>query len=76
MKHRLLVLSLVTLVAALALVRAAETLRIVPFVSEGEVLVTVEINDLDAKQVREVISSGLRTTFTYDIELRMVVPGG
>ena len=35
----------------------------------------MEINDLDAKQVREVISSGLRTTFTYDIELRMVVPG-
>ena len=64
-----------TLVAALAVVRAAETLRIVPIVREGEVLVSVEIKDLDAKQVREVISSGLRTTFTYDIELRMVVPG-
>ena len=52
------------------MVRAAETLRIVPIVHDGEVLVTVEIKDLDAKEVREVISSGLRTTFTYDIELR------
>lgn len=75
MKQRLLVLSIVTLVAAPAVVRAAETLRIIPIVYDGEVLVSVEINDLDAKEVREVISSGLRTTFTYDIELRVVVPG-
>ena len=61
--------------ATLAATQAAESLRIVPFVHEGEVLITVEIKDLDAKEVREVISSGLRTTFTYDIELRMVVPG-
>ena len=61
--------------ATLAVIQAAESLRIVPFVHEGEVLITVEIKDLDAKEVREVISSGLRTTFTYDIELRMVVPG-
>jgi hypothetical protein len=74
MKHRLLVSSIVIL-ATLAVTQAAESLRIVPFVHEGEVLITVEIKDLDAKEVREVISSGLRTTFTYDIELRMVVPG-
>jgi len=75
MKHRFVVVGVVTLVAALAVVRAAETLRIVPIVRDNEVLVSVEIKDLDARLVREVISSGLRTTFTYDIELRMVVPG-
>jgi hypothetical protein len=62
------------LIAAVVVARAAETLRIVPVVHEGQVLVSVEVNDVDAAEVREVISSGLRTTFTYDIELRMVVP--
>jgi hypothetical protein len=33
------------------------------------------MNDLNVDEVRKVIASGLRTTFTYDIELRMVVPG-
>ena len=61
-------------VAAGAIARAAETLHIVPIVHEGEVLVSVEVNDLNVSEVREVIASGLRTTFTYDIELRMVVP--
>lgn len=60
--------------AAGVIARAAESLRIVPVVHEGEVLVSVELNDVDVAEIREVIASGLRTTFTYDIELRMVVP--
>lgn len=75
MKRSLVFWSVLALVAAMAVARAAETLRIVPVVYEGEVLVSVEMNDLNLDAVREVISSGLRTTFIYDIALRMVVPG-
>ena len=64
----------VALVTAAAILRAAETLRIVPTVHEGQVLVSVELNDVDVAEVREVIASGLRTTFTYNIDLRIVVP--
>jgi hypothetical protein len=63
------------IVVAAAVARGAESLHIVPFVHESDVFVTVEMKDLNLSEVREVISSGLRTTFTYDIELRMSVPG-
>jgi hypothetical protein len=65
------------LLAALAvgpLVHAAETLRIVPITSDDTVVVTLELSDAYNDELRQAISSGLRTTFTYDIELRMVVP--
>ena len=54
---------------------SAETLKIVPLVADGEVLVTFELADAYTQDVREAIASGLRTTFTYDVELRMPVAG-
>jgi hypothetical protein len=54
---------------------SAESLRIVPLVSDGEVLVSFELADAYTQDVREAIASGLRTTFTYDVELRMPVAG-
>ena len=74
MKPGLCIWCVVALVASGAVVRAAESLRIVPIVHEGHVLVSVEVTGLDTEEVRETISSGLRTTFTYDVQLRMVVP--
>jgi hypothetical protein len=59
---------------AAARLRAAETLRIMPIVRDNRVVVSVELADAYTDEVREAISSGLRTTFTYDVELRMVVP--
>ena len=53
----------------------AETLKIVPLVSEGEVLVSFELADAYTQEVRDAIASGLKTTFTYDVELRMPVAG-
>ena len=53
----------------------AETLRIVPLVTDGEVLVSFELSDAYTQDVRDAIASGLRTTFTYDVELRMPVAG-
>ena len=60
--------------AAAVVVHATESLRIVPIVHEDEVLVSFELADAYTDEVREAISSGLRTTFTYEIELRLIVP--
>lgn len=54
---------------------AAETLRVVPLNSGGSVVVSLELADGYTDEVRQAIASGLRTTFTYSIELRMSVPG-
>lgn len=54
---------------------AAETLRVVPLNSGGSVVVSLELADGYTDEVRQAIASGLRTTFTYGIELRMSVPG-
>ena len=50
--------------------RAEESLRIVPFVSDNRVVVSFELDDAYNDSVREAIASGLRTTFTYELELR------
>ena len=55
--------------------RAAETLRIVPIASNESVEVSVELSDGYTDEVRRAIARGLRTTFTYNIDLRMLVPG-
>jgi hypothetical protein len=59
--------------AAGAIAHAAQTLRIVPIVHDNQVLVSFEVADGYTSDVRDAISSGLRTTFSYDVELRMVV---
>jgi hypothetical protein len=55
-------------------VLSKESLRIVPIVNDHEVLVSFELADAYTNEVRKAISSGLRTTFTYDVDLRMVAP--
>jgi len=59
--------------AAGAIVHAAQTLRIVPIVHNNEVLVSFEVPDGYTSDVRDAIASGLRTTFSYDVELKMHV---
>ena len=76
MKRRLHTWFVVGLLAAGAIAaRAAESFRIVPIVGDDKVLVSFELADAFTDEIRQAISSGLRTTFTYEIELRMVVPG-
>ena len=58
------------LLLAIAPLRSQETLRIVPFISDNRVLVSFELNDAYTPEVREAIASGLRTTFSYQLELR------
>ena len=74
MNRRNRIWCVMALVAAGATVRAAESLRIVPIVADDKVLVSFDLADAYTNDVREAISSGLRTTFTYDVELRMVAP--
>ena len=76
MKRRLVasIVSAISVLAVVAIVRGAEGLRIVPIVHDDEVLVSVELTDGFTDAVRGAISSGLRTSVTYDIELRMIVP--
>ena len=62
--------ALTLLVLSLGLLSAQETLRIVPFISGERVVVSFELNDAYNDAVREAIASGLRTTFSYDLELR------
>ena len=67
--RRILTCVILLLVVSVA-PRAQETLRITPFISDGRVVVSFELNDAYNDSVREAIASGLRTTFSYELELR------
>jgi hypothetical protein len=70
-------------VAAAALCAAAfgstvhgqESLRITPFVRDNQVLVTFELADAYTEAIQDAIASGLKTSFSYELELRTIVPG-
>jgi hypothetical protein len=74
MNGRFPVVCLVVLLAGGTFALAAESLRIVPIVRGDNVVVSFELADAYNDEIRQAIASGLRTTFTYDVELRMVVP--
>jgi hypothetical protein len=63
-----------SVLAMAAAVRAEGTLRIVPLVREDQVVVSVDLENGYSDEVRRVINGGVRTTFTYDVELKMIVP--
>jgi hypothetical protein len=63
---------LVGLLVAGATLRAE--LRIQPLVRDNQVLVTFELADGFTDEVRAAILSGLKTTFTYTVDLRLEVP--
>ena len=54
--------------------QAPQTLRVIPLVKEDRVLVSFELVNGLTDEIRAAIQSGLTTTFTYTIELRMDVP--
>src|SRR5688572_33418002 len=68
---------------ALAVITAVQTihgqtgqaLRVVPLVRGEQVLVAFELKDGFSPEVRAAIHSGLKTTFTYVVDLRLAVPG-
>jgi hypothetical protein len=63
-------------ITAAVVVQGADAgIRITPTVSNDRLLVSLELDGADVAAVREAIASGLRTTFTYELELRTTVPG-
>lgn len=69
---RALVLALMVMLSAAS--ARAEEVRPVPLVRDGNVLVTFQLNEGFTQQVRDAIRSGLKTTFTFNVELRLAVP--
>jgi hypothetical protein len=69
------VLTFVLAVMSLGAVGYADgTLRIVPLVREDQVIVSIDLDNGYTDEVRQVISGGVRTTFTYNVDLKMIVP--
>jgi hypothetical protein len=60
--------------AASVSLQAQQALRIFPLVRDDKVLVTFELSDGFSPDVRAAILSGLKTTFTYTVDLRLDVP--
>src|SRR5918911_773551 len=64
-------LVLAAVLAAVALVGADENFRITPIVRDNQVLVSFDVADAYTPAVRDAIASGLTTTITYELQLRM-----
>jgi hypothetical protein len=75
MSRRQFLCCTIVLLLCTAGITADESLRIVPVVHDKQVVVTLEMADAYTDEIRDTISSGLRTTFTYDVQLRMLVGG-
>ncbi len=70
----LITLGMLAATASTAFAQDAHTLRVRPLVRDGQVLVTFNLDGGMTDEMKAVVSSGLRTVFTYPIELRMKVP--
>jgi len=71
MPRRLFLSCAGAIVALSVLAHAAETVRITPITRDQKVFVSFELTDGYTDAIRESIASGLRTTFSYDVALRM-----
>ena len=72
MSRRALVSCAAVLLGTMVAVHAADAIRITPIMREKKVYVSFELTDAYDEAVRQSISSGLRTTFSYDVALRVV----
>lgn len=66
---------LVLLLTSSSMALAQDGLRVVPLVRDDQVLVTFNLADGFTDEVRAAIQSGLKTSFTYNVDLRLDVPG-
>lgn len=71
MRRRIFFCCASAVVALGVIVGAAEAVRITPITRGQKVFVSFELTDAYNDAIRESISSGLRTTFSYDVALRM-----
>ena len=74
MRRRLRCALLLAVAALTAPLAAAEVVHVSSLARDGKVWVSFELQDGFSPEVRDVIHSGLPTTFTYDVELRRNMP--
>jgi len=60
--------------AAIAEAQQASTLKVRPFFRDGKVLVSFSLDGGMSDEMKAVVQSGLRTVFTYTVELKLKVP--
>ena|SRR5262245_17224147 len=60
------------ILGTMVVAHAADAIRITPIMREKKVLVSFELTDAYDEAIRQSISSGLRTTFSFDVALRVV----
>ena len=71
MKRSAVLLSILIVAAAGAALRA--DMRIIPLVDDNNhtLIVSVDVSEAYTDEVKEAVSSGMRTSFTYDVDLRV-----
>ncbi len=67
-------LTLILGTAAAAQAQEAVALKVRPIVRDGQVLVTFSLDGGMSDEMKAVVQSGLRTVFTYTVELKLKVP--
>ena len=70
-------LALIFIAATASLAQAqsqSETLRVRPLLKDGQVLVSFSLDGGLTDEMKAVVQSGLRTVFTYTVELKLRVP--
>ena len=67
-------LALLAVTATNVFAQDANTLRVRPIQRDGQVLVTFALDGGLTDEMKAVVSSGLRTVFTYTVELKLNVP--
>jgi hypothetical protein len=68
------VIVLLALLLSGSALSAADSIRVLPVARDGSVLVSFGLAEGFTPEIREAIASGLKTTVTYTVELRLEVP--
>src|SRR5690349_11706169 len=73
---RLVLVAFGLVLAAATAVQAQEatTLRVRPTFRDGQVLISFSLDGGMSDEMKAVVQSGLRTVFTYTVELKLKVP--
>jgi hypothetical protein len=72
---KLLVASLITVLATGAVLAATDAIRVVSLVKDQHIYVSFTLDSGVTEDLRAAIESGLPTTISYDVELRREVAG-
>ena len=68
------ILCALVLILATTVLQGADSLRITPLVRNDRILVSFQLENNTAENLQKAIKSGLRTTITYTVDLRLEVP--